>query len=59
MFWYHRIMILHKVSEAGVKLLKSWKELHLSNKHKYYIQRNKQKKNLYQEKVYSLKLNAT
>jgi hypothetical protein len=38
-------MIVNKVSEAGVKLLKCWKQLHLSNKDKCtFRERKKERK---------------
>jgi hypothetical protein len=66
MFWYHGVVVVNKVSEAGVKLLKCWKQLHLSNKDKYTLRERKKdtnkpkkkKNNLYQLKVYSLKLHT-
>jgi hypothetical protein len=37
-------MIVNKVSEAGVKLLKCWKQLHLSNKDKCTFRERKEER---------------
>jgi hypothetical protein len=45
MFWYRGVVMLNKVSEAGVKLLKCWEQLHLSNKDKCtFKERKKERK---------------
>ena len=58
MFWYCGVVIANKVPEAGVKLLKCWKQLHLSNKDKCTLRESKKdrKKQLISREIYSFKL---